>query len=678
MIDFNSAPLQDELRTRDDDFVADIRARLMASVESFVTWIFPGRVLIGRGEARIGNIMGDAGESLSICLAGPNAGQWNDFATGEKGDLISLYRGYMRYYGTVDFILSLKEIAKDFFRDQIEVERAPWQMPSAKIAEDKVRLGTKPRDNEGLGASVAQYRYFDINGIIIAKVLRYEPDGTRNSKTFRPFCLKMGNDGKPRWTAGVPDIRPLYRLPEIASALSVVLVEGEGCADALVRSGIEATTAMSGANAPLDKTDWSVMAGKTVAIWPDNDLPGLNFGKKAADKLLTLGCRVLMVQVPAAKAVGWDAADCVGDGEDPLVLLDAAVEVVGQTKPSGNLYDYLDIKQIKAKPDPVWLIDGLVNERSLGFIYGPPGSLKTFIALSMALGFATGRSKWWEREIRREGAVIYLCREGTSSLKFRIMAWEQHHKVVADDGPFYLIEKSINFMKPEDIGVLLATVQDIVDRIRGPVAAVFVDTVSRVLPGARENLQDDMSLFVDACEAVQRAFGCVVFGVHHTNKAGGFRGSTVMPGAGDFLIEVRREPGAMTGSIFAAKIKDSEDGWEQSFRVEKIEVAEGKVSLVVDPMLNPSAAAGGGSGWPSRAVCIEILAAVHEQWIKGQPWCFAANSSRAAVPNIMKRWNLKRSVVVDILQSWNARGVVEETVHGTHNHVTGYRKLVDL
>lgn len=675
MIDFNGAPLQDELRTRDNDFVADIRARLMASVENFVTWIFPGRVLIGRGEARIGNIAGDAGESLSICLAGPNAGQWNDFATGEKGDLISLYRGYMRYPGTVDFMLSLKEIAKDFFRDAIEVERAPWQMPSARIEADKIRLGTKPRDNEGLGAPVAQYRYFDINRMIIAKVLRYEPDGTRASKTFRPFCLKMANDGKPRWTAGVPDVRPLYRLPEIAGAPSVVLAEGEGCADALAGCGIAATSAMSGANAPIDKTDWSALAGKTVIVWPDNDLPGLNFAKKATEKVISLGCRVLMVQIPVGKAVGWDAGDCIGDSEDPNVILGAAIEVVGPTKPTGNVYDYLDIKQIKAKPDPVWLIDGLVNERSLGFIYGPPGSLKTFIALSMALGFVTGRSKWWEREIRREGAVIYLCREGTSSLKFRIMAWEQHHKVAADDGPFYLIEKSINFMKPEDVSVLLATVQDIISRIRAPVAAVFVDTVSRVLPGARENLQDDMSLFVDACEAVQKALGCVVFGVHHTNKAGGFRGSTVMPGAGDFLIEVKREPGAMTGSIFAAKIKDGEDGWEQGFKVEKIEVAEGKVSLVVEPS---GSGGSGGSGWPSREVCKEILAAIHEQWIKGKPWCWAPNSSRAAVPNIMKRWNLKRAVVKDILESWTARNVIDEDIRNSDLHVKGYRKLVDL
>jgi hypothetical protein len=258
------------------------------------------------------------------------------------------------------------------------------------------------------------------------------------------------------------------------------------------------------------------------------------------------------------------------------------------------------------------------------------------------------------------------------------MAWEKHHGIVADDGPFYLIEKSINFMRPEDISILLATVQAIVDIIKGPIAAVFVDTVSRVLPGARENAQEDMSLFVDACEAVQRAFRCVVFGIHHTNKEGGFRGSTVMPGAGDFLIETRREPGAMTGSIFAAKIKDGEDGWEQAFKVEKIEVAEGKISLVVEPVFDPTKARSGGLGWPSRDVCKEILAAIHEQWMKTQPWCHAQNSPRNATINISKRWHLKPAVVKDILQTWTANQVIEENILSTKHRIKGYRKLLDL
>ena len=64
-------------------------------------------------------------------------------------------------------------------------------------------------------------------------------------------------------------------------------------------------------------------------------------------------------------------------------------EAQAKTK-SARQFEYLDIDQIKNMPNPQWLVDRLVIERSLGFIYGPPGCLKTFIALDMALSFATG------------------------------------------------------------------------------------------------------------------------------------------------------------------------------------------------------------------------------------------------------------------------------------------------
>ena len=85
-----------------------------------------------------------------------------------------------------------------------------------------------------------------------------------------------------------------------------------------------------------------------------------------------------------------------------------------------------------------------------------------------------------------------------------------------------------------------------------------------------------------------------------------------------------------------------------------------------------------GSSWPSREVCKEILAGIHEQWVRGKPWCHAPNSSRAAVANIAKRWNLKREVVTDILTSWTARGIIEEDTFDTKNHISGFRKLLDL
>ncbi len=91
------------------------------------------------------------------------------------------------------------------------------------------------------------WNYYDEDNQIIVKVYRYDPP---EGKEYRPFDVK-----KSTFTA--PEIRPLYNIPEILKSDKVILVEGEKCAEALIEQGITATTAMSGANAPTDKTDWS-------------------------------------------------------------------------------------------------------------------------------------------------------------------------------------------------------------------------------------------------------------------------------------------------------------------------------------------------------------------------------------------------------------------------------------
>jgi hypothetical protein len=335
MLDFNSAPRQDEFRHNEID-ADDICDRLNAAVESFIGWLFDGRALIKGGEARIGNIQGEQGASLCIALTGPKVGQWYDFSTKDKGNLIGLYRQHRGFAGTSDFDLSLREIAKYFLHDDIEVERQTWrQTPTEQIKETSRKFGNKPiEDMVLLGAPVRTFKYFDVNRNIMAIVRRYEPDGIRNNKTFRPHCFKMANDGKLRWVAGMPDPRPLYRLPEIAQASSIVLTEGEGKADALAELGIVATSIMGGANA-VEKTEWSPLTGKTVTIWPDNDQSGQDFARDATAALVALGCKVKLVPIPAGKTEGWDAVDCIAEGGDAAALIDSAMEVTGSANNTG-------------------------------------------------------------------------------------------------------------------------------------------------------------------------------------------------------------------------------------------------------------------------------------------------------------------------------------------------------
>jgi len=104
------------------------------------------------------------------------------------------------------------------------------------------------------------------------------------------FTLKQPN---------YPNGTPLYRLHELAArqAETVLIVEGETCADTLSKLNILAST--SGAADSAGKADWSILAGGIVTVWPDNDEAGQRYAQAVKAALETIGCTVAVIDVAA-------------------------------------------------------------------------------------------------------------------------------------------------------------------------------------------------------------------------------------------------------------------------------------------------------------------------------------------------------------------------------------------
>jgi 5S rRNA maturation endonuclease (ribonuclease M5) len=535
VLDFNQAKQQGEASQRVTVDADDIRQRLSDDVRSFVQWLYSGRALVTKTEARIGNVFGEPGASLSICLQGKDAGLWHDHATEQGGDLIALYRACMGYTGNSNFILSLKEIAKEYFNDPVEVEKSQWQ-PSAmeRIEQKKAKLGDKPRaDMLELGAPVATYRYYDTRGNVTASVVRYEPDGTRESKTFRPYCYRKV-DGATKWIQGTPDLRPLYRIPEISLASTIVLTEGEGKADALAKIGIESTSAMQGANAPIEKTDWSPLYGKTVIVWPDNDDPGKKYAAAVSKHLTALGVAVKLITPPESKPAKWDAFDCVAEGDDPTVIINSAASLPAQPKPRIKL---LKVSELENLAPPSWLIGDVITEFGLSMIWGRSGSLKSFIALDMAMCIATGQE--WHGKAVKAGRVIYLAAEGSHGLAGRAIGWRKTRGRDLPEPNFELIPHGLTLVKEDDMTALI----EALTADHRPISFVVVDTMSRTFGGGNPNQPADMNLYVTAADRLREATNSHVMVVHHGGKDTDKNelGNEGLRNASDTVIHVRRK-----------------------------------------------------------------------------------------------------------------------------------------
>jgi len=119
------------------------------------------------------------------------------------------------------------------------------------------------------GAIQLEHTYRDPQGDEIMKVFRFIPHDGIKPKDYLPATRKGGG-----WVIEqLPKPWPLYNLPEIAQAKTIVVVEGEKKADALGKYGIVATTGPHGAG-KAQHADWTVLAGKQVILWPDCDQPG--------------------------------------------------------------------------------------------------------------------------------------------------------------------------------------------------------------------------------------------------------------------------------------------------------------------------------------------------------------------------------------------------------------------
>lgn len=359
-LDFNDAAPQEWAQPASLDREA-ILSRAKMQLEPLLQMLFPHGKRRGR-EFVVGNLQGEPGDSLCVALDGPRAGMWIDHATGESGDLFALWAAVKGYVLPGGFAQLLGDMA-----DWLAMPRAPRQ-PMATPSSQPVM--------DELGPHTAKWDYLDAQGRLVACVYRYD---TPSGKQYRPWDSQ-------RRKMIAPEIRPLYNLPRVVSADTVVLVEGEKCADALQSLGRVATTAMGGANAPVLKTDWSPLAGKTVIVWPDHDDAGAQYADTVIAHLQILaGTSVRRVSIPQGKPAKWDAADALADGTDVAALIAAAQPVVATPSYHWNLSDWIACERFVGPPVArQWLVEGIFPMAQTSLIAAAGGVGKSFLLLALA------------------------------------------------------------------------------------------------------------------------------------------------------------------------------------------------------------------------------------------------------------------------------------------------------
>lgn len=235
---------------------------------------------------------------------------------------------------------------------------------------------------------VYYYTHPQSNKVELA-VIRYS--GQDEKKKFAQVMPFSGG-----WIKQAPPTpRPLYRRKEIIKAETVVVVEGEKCVDALNEYGITATTS-SGGSSCAGYSGWSILSGKKIILWPDNDDVGFAYMKqvKAILEKLEPQPEILWLD-PASLMLNEkeDAADFVADVESRNsreTTKDILREAIKQAKGTGYSADVEGVIEDtiagrRKSIDWPWKRFGAMTNALLPgtvtLICGDPGSTKSFFLI---------------------------------------------------------------------------------------------------------------------------------------------------------------------------------------------------------------------------------------------------------------------------------------------------------
>jgi hypothetical protein len=233
----------------------------------------------------------------------------------------------------------------------------------------------------------------------------------------------------------------------------------------------------------------------------------------------------------------------------------------------------LDTDGLESIAPPTPLIPGILYRDGPAWLFGRPGSAKSFIALDMA-GCVGGGDMWQDYGPVGQGEVLYVVAEGATGIKQRVRAWE---------GANGRRMTGVRFLPVAVQASNATTWQALVDlaaEIRP--ALIVLDTQARISVGMEENSNTEMGQLVERIEQLRRACGACVLTIHHTGRDGDhLRGAVAIDGAATTTIKVEKDAEILT--ISNPKQKDAAEF--DPFRLRLVPYEESAIlSLIHGPL----------------------------------------------------------------------------------------------
>lgn len=275
--------------------------------------------------------------SISVHIAGTKQGLYSNFETDTYGNAFKLIQDHFGFDSKRAFQWGAEWLGQE--SEARSQKPGKYKTSIKKVGREAVWTPIFPAPSQFLDLrkekqlvgmlygkqETARFTYKDAEENILGYVVRLEDSKGVKTVPTLTYCRNEKGEEQWRWK-GFGDDRPLYGLEQLAQKpeARVLVVEGEKTAAAAKALFPDyAVVTWSGGCGAVHKSDWSVLTGREVIIWPDHDEPGNKAAEKIVDILRTHGIeKAPIVELPSTLPYKWDLADSLPIGWDQNQLYD--------------------------------------------------------------------------------------------------------------------------------------------------------------------------------------------------------------------------------------------------------------------------------------------------------------------------------------------------------------------
>jgi hypothetical protein len=231
----------------------------------------------------------------------------------------------------------------------------------------------------------------------------------------------------------------------------------------------------------------------------------------------------------------FDGIDLLHAGKS-VEVADRMTEALAISLNQRQRFQEMSMQELLTLTTPNWMIPGVIHERQVAMVYGPPDSFKSFVLLN--LGSILAHGMMWHGHELKSRPVLYVAAEGAPMMGRRRKAWFLHHELPLENDNLSVIGEPIMLLDTADVRLFINTRK----RKGWSGGLVFIDTVSKCITGARESDVEMMSQVIASADLIAKELSCAVILVHHTGwDQAHARGSSASLGNCDAMIRIDRK-----------------------------------------------------------------------------------------------------------------------------------------